>query len=209
MMTTKTKHKKLNGSNKQPDGDLGYCIVEQCRSRHHEEVSLFHSPLQVLMEADFWCTPTVCARLWDLLEPEQRRMPSNHKQHHLLWVHMFLCTYKYESELTRYSGGLDGTVDGKTFCKWAWLFIEAISLLECKVIVWENQHANDILNDALVSVDGTDTTIPNIKPFWKGWYSHKHAGPGTRWEVGLCIWNNSIISIHQPFPFCHVGNGMI
>ena len=90
------------------------------------------------MEADLWCTPTVCARLWDLLEPEQRRMPSNHKQHHLLWALMLLHTYKYESELARDSGGLDGTVDEKTFCKWAWLFIEAISLLESKVIVWEN-----------------------------------------------------------------------
>ena len=119
---------------------------------------------------------------------------------------MLLCTYKYESEIARDSGGLDGTVDEKTFHKWNWRFIEAIALLQCKVIVWENQHANDILDDALVSMDGTDTTIPNFKPFWKGCYSHKHAAPGMRWEVGLCIQNSPIVWIHGPF---HVGDGMI
>ena len=41
---------------------------------------------------------------------------------------MLLRTYKYESELARGSGGLDGTVDEKTL-------IEAIALLECKVVV--------------------------------------------------------------------------
>ena len=75
-------------------------------------------------------------------------------------------------------------------------FHEVIAFLVCKVIVWENQHANDNLNDALVSMYVTDATIPNVKPFWKDWYSHKHAGPGMWWEVGLCIQNSSIVWIH-------------
>ena len=86
------------------------------------------------------------------------------KSNHLLWALVLLHTYKYESELARDSDGLDGTVDEKTFHKWAWLLIEAIAILECKVVVQENQHANDILNDALASVDGTDTPFQISSP---------------------------------------------
>lgn len=37
-------------------------------------------------------------------------------------------------------------------------------------------------------------------PFWKGWFSHKHNGPGVRYEVGLCIQTGWIVWINGPFP---------
>ena len=53
----------------------------------------------------------------------------------------------------------------------------------------------------MVSVDGTDLAVPQFKPFWKGSYRHKLNGPGTQWEVGLCICSHG----HWPDLkiFCH------
>ena len=59
---------------------------------------------------------------------------------------------------------------------------------------------DDIGNQCLVSVDGTDFKIYQWKPFWKGWFSHKFKGPGLRYEVGLCIRTGWIVWIHGPFP---------
>lgn len=49
-------------------------------------------------------------------------------------------------------------------------------------------------------MDGTDFRIPNKKPFWTGWYSHKFKGPGLRYEVALAIHSNDIVWINGPFP---------
>ena len=62
--------------------------------------------------------------------------------------------------------------------KIGWLFIQCIAFSEASVILWENCCINDIHNDAMMSVDGTDIGVPQFKPFWKGWYSHKLNGPG-------------------------------
>ena len=79
-----------------------------------------------------------------------------------------------------------------------WLFIQCIAFLEASVILWENHHINDIHNDAMMSVGGTDIAVPQFKPFWKGWYSHKLNGPGARWEVGLSIQSRHIVCGHWP-----------
>ena len=71
------------------------------------------------------------------------------------------------------------------------------------VILWENCRINDVHNDAMMSVDGTYISVPQFKPFWKGWYSHKLNGPGARWEVGLSIQSRHIVWIHGPFPCGH------
>lgn len=151
----------------------------------------------------FGATPLVCSVLWDRLEAALEQMPNNKQLKHLLWGLMLLRTYADEADLAKDAGGQDGCVDGKTFRKWAWLFVEAISFLEASVILWENRRFNDIFNDAMISVDGTDTPVQQFKPFWKGWYSHKLNGPGTRWEVGLCIRSRQIVWIHGPFPCGH------
>lgn len=67
-------------------------------------------------------------------------------------------------------------------------------------VLWENRLEDDIQNDCLVSVDGTDFRIQQLMPFWKGWYSHKFKGPGLRYEVGVCIRSGNIVWLHGPFP---------
>ena len=59
---------------------------------------------------------------------------------------------------------------------------------------------DDIGNQCLATIDGTDFKIYQYKPFWTGWYSHKFKGPGVRYEVGLCIRTGWIVWIHGPFP---------
>ena len=92
---------------------------------------------------------------------------------------MLLRTYADETDLVKDASGDDGgRVDPKTFRKRGWLFIQCIAFLEASVILWENRRINDIHNNAMMSVDGTNIAVPQFKPFWKGWYSHKLNGPG-------------------------------
>ncbi len=51
-----------------------------------------------------------------------------------------------------------------------------------------------------ISVDGTDFRIQDIKPFWKGWFSHKFKGAGLRYEVAVSIQCGDIVWINGPFP---------
>jgi hypothetical protein len=51
-----------------------------------------------------------------------------------------------------------------------------------------------------VSIDGTDCLINEPRPFSGKWWSHKHNGPGLRYEVGLSIRNSEIVWIKGPFP---------
>ena len=148
----------------------------------------------------FGASPLVCCKLWVLLARFRKHMTRpQHK--HLLWALMFLRKYSNDHDLANTAaGGWDDAVDEKTFRKWIWLFVEAISFLEMDVILWENRKVDDILNDALISVDGTDTRQPKKRPYWSGWYSHKFNAGGTRWEVGVCLRTGFIVWIHGPFP---------
>ena len=65
---------------------------------------------------------------------------------------------------------------------------------------WENRLIGDVGNAAKVTVDGKDFRIPKQKPFWKGWWSHKHNGPGLRYELGVSIMTGYIVWIHGPYP---------
>ena len=70
-------------------------------------------------------------------------------------------------------------------------------------IVWENRHTDDIGNDCLISVDGTDCPLINIfksdgKPD-KRYYSYKHKRAGLRYEIGLCIRSEIIVWIAGPY----------
>ncbi|GKZ00549.1 hypothetical protein MPSEU_001007300 [Mayamaea pseudoterrestris] len=145
--------------------------------------------------ATFGTTPALCSTLWMRLDPS-RTMHQKAEPKHLLWSLMLLKLYLCEHALAALVGG----VDEKTVAKWSWLFIDKISSLENQIIRWENRFDDDIGNDCLVSVDGTDFRIQQFRPFWKGWYSHKFHGPGVRWEVALCIRTGHIVWIIGPFP---------
>ncbi|GKZ00550.1 hypothetical protein MPSEU_001007400 [Mayamaea pseudoterrestris] len=153
------------------------------------------SPTDRRFRSTFGTTPAICSILWDKLDPE-RFIHKRAEPKHLLWGLMLMKLYLPERAIVSLAGG----VDEKTFSKWSWLFIDQISFLETQVIRWENRLQNDIGNDCLVSVDGTDFRIQQFQPFWKGWYSHKFNGPGLRWEVALCIRTGHIVWISGPFP---------
>ena len=67
-------------------------------------------------------------------------------------------------------------------------------------IKWNKRLKEDNGSACKVSVDGTDFKVAQIKPFWKGWYSHKFKGPGLRYEVGVSIQCGDIVWINGPFP---------
>lgn len=51
-----------------------------------------------------------------------------------------------------------------------------------------------------VTIDGVDFRILEPTPFSPCWYSHKHNGPGVRYEIGLCIQTGWIVWVNGPFP---------
>ena len=76
----------------------------------------------------------MCARLWQMLNPFVS-MPNGVHPSHLLWALMFLKLYCAESVLCMLASGENGRAPNeKTFCKWCWLFIEAISNLQFSVV---------------------------------------------------------------------------
>jgi hypothetical protein len=66
-------------------------------------------------------------------------------------------------------------------------------------IVWENRYINDVGNNCLVSVDGTDFRIQEPHPFSNANFSHKFKGPGVRYEVAVCIRTGDIVWVNGPF----------
>jgi hypothetical protein len=71
------------------------------------------------------------------------------------------------------------------------------------LIVWENRLKNDIQNDCLTSVDGTDCTIKG-KVLFNGapdtrYYSYKFQGPALRYEVAVLILSSDIVWVAGPY----------
>lgn len=42
--------------------------------------------------------------------------------------------------------------------------------------------------------------IPELSPFWEGWYTEKFNGPGLRYEVGVSINNGDLVWLNGPKP---------
>ena len=72
----------------------------------------------------------VCSELWNLISPTDIENLKGGHPKHLLWALLFLKCYCTEPILTRVVGG----VDGKTFRKWAWLFVSAMAGLKQRVV---------------------------------------------------------------------------
>lgn len=53
--------------------------------------------------------------------------------------------------------------------------------------------------DCLVSVDCTDISIKEPRPFSTSWFSHKLNGPGLRYEVAVSLKDGNIVWINGPF----------
>lgn len=80
----------------------------------------------------FGTTPEICAEIWERLNPLETIEKEFHvvQIYHLLWALIFMKLYTKES----IHASLVGGVNEKTFCKWTWIFVEAISLLEFDLV---------------------------------------------------------------------------
>jgi hypothetical protein len=83
-------------------------------------------------KSSFGCSPTVVARIWNLIDPYEDEYLSNISgmtPNHFLWAFLFLKVYSTEAQHSITVG-----VDEKTFRKWSWLFVEEISNLVGEVV---------------------------------------------------------------------------
>ena len=78
----------------------------------------------------FGAEPSVVAELWTRINPE-KMMPRGVKAEHIMWALYFLKVYNVEEVNTQ---NVDGNPVEKTFQKWVWLFVEAISYQEYPVV---------------------------------------------------------------------------
>ena len=156
--------------------------------------------------------PTVCTIVWGELK-QSMLVKDACKPKHLLQVLIFLKTYTTKSSLAVVIG-----VDEKTLRKWIFIITYAISDLEddwvgslfTKILLmsltivflqikWENRFHGNHGGSCLVTVDGTDFWIRELKPFTKDFYSHKFVKAGLHYEVGVCIQTVLIVWINGPF----------
>jgi hypothetical protein len=67
-------------------------------------------------------------------------------------------------------------------------------------IIFENRKKDDVGNDCLLQVDGTDCKTTNQGASHQAFYSFKFNYGGLRYEVGICIRTGHIAWINGPFP---------
>ncbi len=126
----------------------------------------------------------------------------------------FLKTYATEEVLR-----VIAQADRKTFRKWSWTIVTAISNLKlvsnllnvqstisdhATQIVWNERldcgHAmKDKVHVVRISVDGTDFLIQEPIPFDSMWFSHKLKHAALRYEVGISVSSGCIVWIFGPF----------
>lgn len=71
--------------------------------------------------------------LWDLLDCHGLQ-PEDGRPKHLLWALHFMKAYPLQATGCATVGGSGGAIDAKTYRKWVWEYIEAISLLVHEVV---------------------------------------------------------------------------
>lgn len=74
-----------------------------------------------------------------------------------------------------------------------------ILLLLLHQIRWQYRLIGDTGQRCLTTVDGVDFEIPEPTPWSSIWFSHKHNGPGLRYEVSICINTGWIVAFNGPF----------
>lgn len=132
----KRQTKMAVGVHVEPDGflHLGRNIL-----RTHKKIAAETERRR--FHATFGTGPEMCTLIWGLLRAHDL-LPSGGLPSHLLWGLMFLKLYCSESVHCAMAGG----VDEKTFRKWAWIFVDAISYLEehivsiTKYVIASRQH---------------------------------------------------------------------
>ena len=102
------------GADEKTFSDLGHAMTGRANGLHAV-------PIERKFLALFGVRPPVCAVIWTRLEV--KRM-GKAEPIHLLWALLLLKVYASEEVLTVIT-----KVDRKTFRKWAWVLIDAISTL--------------------------------------------------------------------------------
>ena len=81
----------------------------------------------------FGISATSAVDTWGRMK-ENELIPDGGKFLHLLWALMFFKTYSVDTVLCSHAGGIYGAIDPKTFRKWLWPMVYAISELEYSVV---------------------------------------------------------------------------
>lgn len=148
------------------------------------------------IRACFGAPSDIIADIWNRMNAYGLKDGAHPK--HLLWALVFLKVYSTEE----IHCSIVGWPSAKTFSKWAWYFIDRISLLKEDVIDLENRF--DGLDEVaetncFISVDGTDCPVFESWPFSTKMYSHKFNGPAVKYELAVCLKTAMIVWINGPF----------
>jgi hypothetical protein len=106
-----------------------FCLVAQgmlCRNGTISTQKVFHRNTQFLSKfcSHFGVTPEMCCIIWN-----KCFFPLGVNPEHLLWALLFLKLYATEEVLCNFAG-----TTRKTFRKWTWIVIKAISQLAPQVV---------------------------------------------------------------------------
>jgi hypothetical protein len=149
-------------------------------------------------------------------------------------IAIFLKVYPREGLGCTTVGRSRGAVNPKMMRKWVWLFLERItkladhllSFLSCHVLVnrhltfssssllshpklqicFESRLVNNVGNDCLMTINGTDFRILQKGVTKKGnlFGSHKYVGKSTlQYELGIDILAGNLVWIKGPYPLVH------
>jgi hypothetical protein len=101
-------------------------------NRPPREKSSFAIAARIFREL-FGTNLRVVDNVWFLLDDLEIN-PEGGLPKHLLWALHFMKAYPLQAQGCAAVGGSDGAVDPKTYRKWVWAYIEAISDLELDVV---------------------------------------------------------------------------
>lgn len=140
----------------------------------------------------FNATPVICAILWDQICP-MVNVPGATPTH-FMWTLLFMNLYPTDGMIKTLTGA-----DPKTFRKWVWKFMDAMSDMTPEVFQLARRFENR-KGMCTISVDGVDFIIWEPRPFNEKYYSKKSNGPGLRYEIAICIATGYVVWVNGPFP---------
>lgn len=92
----------------------------------HKNRNIASSTLDKRFHSYFGVDIDLCVTLWNWIDDD---LPKSAFYYHLLWALLFLKTYDSFAVLAGAVG-----CDEKTFQKWIWIVIEALSDCECEIV---------------------------------------------------------------------------
>jgi hypothetical protein len=120
------------------------------RNRNRRNDSSEATEMRIFREL-FGTRLLVVENLWFLLD-ELSLHPEGGLPKHLLWALHFMKAYPLQAQGCAAVGGSGGAVDPKTYRKWVWAYIEAVSDLELEVVSLLSCVIYCILDRGLTSI---------------------------------------------------------